>query len=134
MIDLSRKDRGDCPFVLDSDVESGASEGLLVYVAKQSPGLVHKGFHNTIATFGGGSDLDNVGDPATNPAIDNLCPNLSTCPESVVLTSPNVGIIHAYDVLYAFHPLTEAVYTDADCGRGCILEDSLPLPYRTLFR
>ena len=81
---------------------------------------------------------------ATNPAIDNLCLNLSTSPESVVLTSPNVGVVGVYDVLYDFHPLTEAVYTEADSGRGCILEvgltssstdrNHIPSLNQTLFR
>ena len=96
-----------------------------------------KAFTSTIANFGAGSDSGSTNASAITSALNNLCPNLSACPQSVIrnqltnfyaacseelTSSPNSDVIRAYDVLYVLNPFSSAICTKADDGGYCVLE------------
>lgn len=129
------------PFQQNPLIPSNISGDCSKYMAKldSDPQILSctKAFTNAAANFGVGSNSGNASASAVNSALNNLCPSLSACPQSVIrsqltdfyaacsielTSSPNSDVIRAYDVLYVLYPLSKAVCTKADDGKYCVLE------------
>jgi hypothetical protein len=96
-----------------------------------------KAFTNAVASFGPGSSSNSVSVSAVNSALNTLSSSLSACSPSDIrsqltnfysacsnelTSSPNSGVIQAYDVLYVLYPFSQAVCTKDDSGNYCVLE------------
>jgi len=122
-------------------IPSGISDACSTYMVKldSDPQILSctKAFTNAAANFGVGSDSGDASVSAVNTALNNLCPSLSACPNSVIrsqltdfyaacpselTSSPNADVMRAYDVLYSIIPLSGTVCTKDDSGKYCVLE------------